>query len=160
MATTTIEKNRVGKVLGGRSAGRAIGALVALALAAVTVAAVVFVAQAPTAPVERSRVQPPIYTQDELEVFRLVDAGVLPASVLDLEPFRTKQLVAQGLIPRETLIPASPSRPPLYCPEELALMQAVSAGLVPEAALDTESFRAKELIARGLIPWQAAEPCA
>jgi hypothetical protein len=157
---TTIEQERAGTFVERARIGWGIGVLAALALAAVAVAAVVFMTQAPSAQVDESPVRSSIYTQDELEVFRLVDAGVLPSSVLDAEPFRTKRLVAQGVIPRETLVTGVPIEPTLSCPEERAVMKAVSAGLIPAEVLDGEPFRTRRLIAQGLIPWQAAEPCA
>ena len=157
---TTIGQDRVGTFVEQARIGRGLGALVALALAAVAVAALVFVTQAPSAQVDGSPVGSPIYTQDELEVFRLVDAGVLPSSVLDAEPFRTERLVAKGVIPRETLVSGLPVGRTFYCPEERVVMQAVRAGIIPAEALDGEPYRTKRLIAQGLIPWQAAEPCS
>ena len=157
---TTIEQDRVGTFVEQARIGRALGVLVALALAAVAVAALVFVTQAPSAQVDESPVGSPMYTQDELEVFRLVDAGVLPTSVLDAESFRTKRLVAKGVIPRETLVAGVPVGPTLHCPKERVVMQAVRAGIIPAEALDGEPYRTNKLIAQGLIPWQAAEPCS
>jgi len=43
----------------------------------------------------------PLYTQRELHVMALVAQGILPAGTLNAEPFRTKRLINQGLIPRE-----------------------------------------------------------
>jgi hypothetical protein len=153
---TTIEQDRVGTLVEQARNGRGLGVLVALALA---VAALVFVTQAPSAQVEESAVGSPIYTPDELEVFRLVDAGVLPTSVLDAESLRTKRLVAKGVIPRETLVSGVPVGPTLHCPKE-RVVQAVRAGIIPAEALDGEPYRTNRLIAQGLIPWQAAEPCS
>ena len=108
---TTIEQDRVGTFVEQARIGRGLGVLVALALAAVAVAALMFVTQSPSAQVDESPVGSLIYTQDELEVFRLVDAGVLPTSVLNAESFRTKRLVAQGIIPARRSCPASRSGP-------------------------------------------------
>jgi hypothetical protein len=43
----------------------------------------------------------PLYTQREMHIMALVAQGVLPAETLNAEPFRTKRLINQGLIPRE-----------------------------------------------------------
>ena len=157
---TTIEQERAGTFVERARIGWGVGVLAALALAAVAVAALVFVTRAPSAQLDGSPVRSSIYTQDELEVFRLVDAGVLPSSVLDAEPFRTKRLVADGMIPRETLVTGVAFGRTLYCEEERVVMQAVRAGLIPAETLDGEPYRTKRLIAQGLIPWQAAEPCS
>lgn len=157
---TTIEREAVGRRSTGTRVGRPIIAIAGVAMAAVLAAGLLFLTQGRPVPVADVPAQRPIYTADELKVFRLVDAGVLPASVLGSEPFRTKSLVARGLVPRETLIPATAARPPLWCPEERAVMQAVAAGVVPAQVLDEEPYRTKRLIARGLVPWQSAEPCS
>ena len=39
-------------------------------------------------------------------------------------------------------------------------MQAVRAGIIPAEALDGQLYRTNRLIAQGLIPRQAAEPCS
>ena len=49
---------------------------------------------------------------------------------------------------------------PLWCEGELETVRAVEAGVLPRETLDEEPFRTKLLIARGLIPRQAAEPCS
>lgn len=46
-----------------------------------------------------------LWCDDELEVIRAVDAGILPRKVLDDEPYRTKLLIAGGLIPRQAAEP-------------------------------------------------------
>jgi hypothetical protein len=48
---------------------------------------------------------------------------------------------------------------PLWCEGELETVRAVEAGILPRETLDEEPYRTKLLIARGLIPRQAAEPC-
>jgi hypothetical protein len=154
---TTITPEEVGLGSPAMRVGRSVAAIAALAVAAVLVASALFLAQGPVEGVARER---PIFTTDELEVYRLVEEGVLPASVLEAEPFRTKSLVARGLVPRETLIAAAPPRPPLWCPEERAVMQAVASGVVPPEVLDGEPYRTKRLIARGLVPWESAGPCS
>jgi hypothetical protein len=143
-----VGKPRIGWVLGGLSM---------LAIVAVVVAIAVF-SQGATTPVDQGTVAPS-YTQDELAVLRLVERGVLPDEVLDAEPFRTKQLVNEGLLPRATLSPGSAPVTPLYCPEERALMAAVAAGVVPDEVLDGEPFRTNRLINQGLVPREAAAPC-
>ena len=49
---------------------------------------------------------------------------------------------------------------PLWCEGELGTVRAVEAGILPRKTLDEEPYRTKLLIAQGLIPRQAAEPCA
>jgi hypothetical protein len=46
-----------------------------------------------------------LWCEDELEVIRAAEAGILPRTVLDDEPYRTKRLIAQGLIPRQAAEP-------------------------------------------------------
>lgn len=50
---------------------------------------------------------PPLYTKQELKIMALVAQGVLPRETLNAEPFRTKRLINQGLIPRAAANPAS-----------------------------------------------------
>ena len=47
----------------------------------------------------------------------------------------------------------------LWCEDELEVIRAVEAGTLPERVLDEERYRTKLLIARGLLPRQAAGPC-
>jgi hypothetical protein len=101
-----VGKPRIGWVLGGLSM---------LAIVAVVVAIAVFSQGATTTPDDQATVAP-LYTQDELAVLRLVERGVLPDEVLDAEPFRTKQLVNEGLLPRATLSPGSARSRPSIAP--------------------------------------------
>ena len=144
-----VRKPRIGWALGGLSI---------LAVVAVVVAIAVFSQGSTTTSIEQSRVAP-LYTQDELAVIGLVERGVLPDDVLDAEPFRTKQLVNEGVLPRATLSPQPALVAPLYCPEDRAVMAAVAAGVVPDEVLEGEPFRTKRLINQGLVPREAAAPC-
>jgi hypothetical protein len=136
-------------------------ALAALATAAVAASAIVVLRTPATAPLPRDPAArtASIYTADERAVLRLVAEGVLPHEILDAEPFRTKALVAHGLVPRETLIPGIPALGISYCPKELAVLRAVAAGVVPEETLQGEPFRTRRLIARGELPPEAGPPC-
>lgn len=137
--------------------GWALGGLSILAVVGVVVAIAVF--RGSTTPsFDQARVAP-LYTQDELTVIRLVEEGVLPDEVLDAEPFRTKQLVNEGVVPRATLSPRPAPVAPLYCPEDRGVMAAVAQGLVPDEVLEGEPFRTKRLINQGLVPREAAAPC-
>jgi hypothetical protein len=49
----------------------------------------------------------PLYTKRELLIMSLVASGQLPPETLNAEPFRTKRLINQGLIPREAAEPGS-----------------------------------------------------
>jgi hypothetical protein len=91
-------------------------------------------------------------------VLRLVEKGVLPKEILEAEPFRTKQLVAEGRVPRATLEERPAPVAPLYCAREMAVVAAVADGVIPGEALRGESFRTKQLINQGLIPREAAAP--
>jgi len=93
-----------------------------------------------------------LYTQEEQAILRLVNKGYLPAETLNGEPFRTKELVNEGLIPPAALAPWSPSVAPLYTARERAIMAAVASGQIPPQVLDGEPFRTKRLINQGLIP--------
>ena len=146
----SVRKPRIGWALGGLSL---------LAIAAVVAAAVAVLSQGPTTVATREQAITPLYTQDELTVIRLVEKGVLPREVLDAEPFRTKQLVAERLVPAETLETQSTPVAPLYCEEEQAVMAAVAAGVIPREVLEGEPFRTKRLINQGLIPRESATPC-
>lgn len=156
MATTVVKQ---GSIPRQRPIGWALSGLAALALAAVTVAAVSVLSQGPASSPADARPATRVYTADERAAIRLVADGVLPESILDAEPFRTKQLVAQGLVPAETLIPKAVGPAPLYCPEERAVMAAVAAGVVPAEALEGEPYRTKRLVAQGLIPRDSVDPC-
>jgi hypothetical protein len=134
-------------------------AFVGLALVSFVVAALMVTGSREREPAARPapRVEAgAIYTAREHAVLQLVAQGLIPAETLDGEPFRTKRLVNGGLVPREALAPWSPPVEPLYSARERALMAAVAAGQIPRQALDGEPFRTKELINRGLIPRAAA----
>jgi hypothetical protein len=145
----SVWKPRIGWVLGGLSILAVVGVVVAIA---------VFSQGATTTSIDQATVAP-LYTQDELDVIRLVEEGVLPDEVLDAEPFRTKQLVNEGLLPHATLSPWPAPVAPLYCPDDRAVMAAVAQGLVPDEVLEGEPFRTKRLINQGLVPREAAAPC-
>ena len=139
--------------------GWRLGGISALALAAVVVAAIAFLTQAsPSDSIGTVSVKP-LYTPDQLTVIRLVEDGVLPGSVLAAEPFRTGQLVNEGLVPRGALDAQSAPVAPLYCPKEKAIAAGVAHGVVPDEVLGGEPFRTKRLINQGLIPREAAAPC-
>lgn len=143
----------------GLRLGWALGGLAAIALAGVVVAAVTVVSQGPGVGTIAERRTAPIYTEDELAVLRLVAQGVIPKETLDGEPFLTKRLVNRGILPREALEARMAPVAPLHCPEERALMAAVAAGVVPQQALETEELLIKRLANQGLIPRAAAAPC-
>ncbi len=44
-------------------------------------------------------IPPSLYTREELATIRLVRTGVLPAEVLETDPFVTKELINRGLVP-------------------------------------------------------------
>jgi hypothetical protein len=161
----TIEDRENGVTSAPKRVGRQLTVVSAVAIAAVLIAGLFVLSRDGGAGPAGAQTVRPIYTQDELTVLDLVDRGVLPVSVLDAEPFRTKRLVAAGIIPRATLDGraslqgAATSVEPLYCPEELAVLRAVAAGTMPHSVLEREPFRTKALIAHGLIPRTAAAPC-
>ena len=138
--------------------GRGTGAIAILAIAGVIGTAVWTLWTQGSVDVG-NRVGSAIYTRDEATTIRLVADGVLPRSVLTREPFRTKQLVAEGLVPSATLEAAVAPVAPLYCPDELAVMAGVAAGVIPEATLAGEPYRTKRLIEQGLVPRATVEPC-
>jgi hypothetical protein len=156
MATVIEER---GSVAGrGVRVGWAVGSLAVLALAGVVVAAVAVLSGAPTIRQADERPVVPLYTADEIAVMRLVAKGYIPAETLDAEPFRMRGLVNQGLVPRAALEPRSVVIAPLYSAQERAVMAAVTAGVIPQEALDGEPFLTKRLINQGLVPRQAANP--
>jgi hypothetical protein len=155
---TNVAREHLGVSVRGPLVGWPLGGLAALALAAVVVAAVAVMFQAPTESVDADAISP-IYTRDERTVLRLVERGVIPRDILDTTPFRTKQLVAEGLVPRATLAARLFSVAPLYCAKEEAVMAGVADGVIPGEALGDEPFRTKRLINKGLIPREGAVPC-
>jgi hypothetical protein len=109
-AESTERRPRIGGTLG----------IAAVALVAMAVSVALVLAQAPAAtrtprhaneaPAAPAIVAPPttfgsLWCEDELEVIRAVEAGILPREVLDDEPYRTKRLIAQGLVPRQAAEP-------------------------------------------------------
>ena len=48
---------------------------------------------------------PPLYCEEEEAVMAAAAAGVIPRETLEGEPFRTKRLISQGLIPRASATP-------------------------------------------------------
>lgn len=156
MATVVEEKASAVSRPGVR-VGWAVGGLAVLALTGVVVAAVAILSGAPAIRQADERPVSSLYTAEELAVTRLVATGHIPAQTLDSEPFRTKGLVNQGLVPRAALEPRPVMIAPLYSAQEQALIAAVAAGLVPEEALDGEPFLTKRLINQGLIPREAAD---
>lgn len=141
----------------GIRVGWAVGALAVLALAGVVVAAVAVLSEGPSIRQADERRVSSLYTEDELAVMRLVATGYIPAETLDSEPFLTKGLVNQGVVPRAALEARPVVIAPLYSAEERAVMEAVAAGVVPEETLDGEPFRTKRLVNQGLIPRAAAD---
>jgi hypothetical protein len=155
---TNVAREHLGVSVRGPRVGWALGGLSALALAAIVVAAVAVMFQAPTEWEDAGTISP-IYTRDEITVLRLVERGVIPRDILDTEPLRTKQLVAEGLVPRATLAARLFPVAPLYCAKEEAVVAGVADGVIPGEALRGEPFRTKRLINQGLIPREAAVPC-
>ena len=134
---TAVEREGVG-VSGRRlRIGWAIRGLTVLALVGVAVTAVLVLSQAPATPSIDEHPVVPIYTQDELAVLDLVARGVLPYEELSHEPFRTKQLVAQGVLPRKTL---EQMATPYSAEQQRALRAAVAAGVIPKEVLEEEPF--------------------
>ena len=150
----------------GRQAPRRgwlLGALVVVALTSVAVAALMVSRsgnEGPAAPVARPA-RPAqgesVYTAREQAVMQLVNQGLIPASTLEGEPYRTKRLVNEGIVPRAALEPWTPPVAPLYTGREQALMAAVAAGTVPKETLDAEPFRTKRLVNQVLIPRQSLD---
>jgi hypothetical protein len=157
---TTIERTAAGVDRRKRPVGWALGGLVAVALAAVTVATVIALRPTPhvpvAGPVEVRSAGAPLYTAQEQAIMRLVAQGYLPAGTLQGRTFVFKSLVNRGLIPRESLTPYQGPVESLYTDQELAVMAAVAQGLVPREVLDGEPFLTKRLINQGLIPREAA----
>jgi len=134
--------------------------LAMLAIAGVVVAAVTLRSSTrpigSTGPVTVAPQAGSLYTEQEQAVLRLVAKGYIPAETLNGEPYRTKQLVNEGLVPSEALAPRSAPVEPLYTARERAIMAAVATGQIPRQVLDGEPFRTKRLINQGLIPRAAA----
>jgi hypothetical protein len=139
----------------------AMGTLAALALAAVTVAAVAVLRPAPQVEPSSDRdSSSSLYSAQERMVMRLAAQELIPKETLEGGIYRIKSLVNQGLIPRETLNRYQPPVEPLYTEQEQLIMAAVANGQVPKETLDGEPYRTKRLINAGLIPREAARPAA
>jgi hypothetical protein len=143
---------------GGRlRAGWGLGNLALLGAATVTVIAIAVLSRpTPTPPVDEPSRVASMYSADELAVMRLVAKGYIPAGTLHAEPFITRNLVNQGLLPLETLRANVVPGPSLYSAQERGVMAAVAKGLVPSEALESETFLIKRRINQGLIPREAA----
>lgn len=91
----------------GRRTVRIGWGLAALAAVAVVTTAVVGISVTSSTeqntPVDVPKTIRSIYSADELAVLRLVAKGYIPAEILDANPYLTKRLINQGLVPRETL---------------------------------------------------------
>ena len=115
MATTLDRKAGAGsekKVSSRMSPSRwPVGILAGVALAAVTVAAVAVLWPAPKvqAP-QRVSTGSSLYTPQEQTVMRLVAEGLVPKETLDGGTYLIKRLINQGLIPREAAYPAASGR--------------------------------------------------
>ena len=79
--------------------------------------------------------------------------------MLEGQPFLTKELVNQGLVPRETVRFGVTVPLPLYCPEDRAVIHAVATGQVPDAGLENRTLLIKRLANQGLVPRAAVPPC-
>ena len=121
MATTIERQDREGIERRPRLGWWTLG-IAAVALVAMAISVALVLTQTPAETESRQRADRPVPTaavaappttfgslwcEDELEVIRAVEAGILPRTVLDDEPYRTKRLIAQGLIPREAAEPCA-----------------------------------------------------
>lgn len=137
--------------------GWALGILAALALAAVTVAAVAVLWPGPQdRSLETQGSTRSLYTAQELTMKRLAAQGQIPKQAVEGGTWLIKELVNKGLIPWETLEPYRPPIEPLYTAQELTMMRLVAQGQVPRQAIEGGTWLIKELVNKGLIPREAA----
>ena len=116
---TTIERREEGHAERRPRLGWTLG-IAAVALVAMAISVAMVLTQAPARTGTRQPANQPLPTaavgaqptafgslwcEDELEVIRAVEAGIVPRKVLDEEPYRTKRLISQGLIPRQAAEP-------------------------------------------------------
>jgi hypothetical protein len=134
-----------------------VGILAALALAAVTVAAVAVLWPAPQEPSGAPQgTTRSLYTAQELAMKRLAAEGQIPKQAVEGGTWLIKELVNKGLIPWETLEPYRPPVEPLYTAQELTMMRLVAQGQIPKQAIEGGTWLIKELVNKGLIPREAA----
>jgi hypothetical protein len=129
------------------------------AAAVLTVVAAVAVALWPEPqprPIEQQQASGSLYTEQEQLIRQLVAEGVLPEETLDGGVFLIKSLINQGLIPIQTVQERFVPVGALYTPEERTVMRLVNQGLLPRETLDSGVFLIKSLINQGLIPREAA----
>ena len=116
------------------------------------------------------------FTEEEIALVRLAEAGYIPMQAVDWELMELKGLVFKGYVPAESLIPQNwqrielerlvdrgyvpaeslqavlPPVKPLHSPAELELLRLVRAGHIPMEAVDWQRMELIDLVARGHVP--------
>jgi hypothetical protein len=95
-----------------------------------------------------------LYTEQEELVRQLVAQGLVPGETLDGGVYRIKQLINEGLIPAATVQAGTAPVESLYTPQELIVMHLVAQGLVPRQTLDGGTYLIKRLVNEGRVPGQ------
>ena len=83
-------------------------------------------------------------------LFNLAEQGYIPMASVDMERLLLERSVASGDVPAASLQPSQAVIDAIYTPYEQLLLEAVESGHIPAETLETDTFREKELILRGV----------
>ncbi len=97
-----------------------------------------------------------IFTAEEEIMMKLAVQGYIPMEAVDWDAIHLKEAVAQGLVPEQALRPYLAPYEPIFSSEELATIELAEKGLIPMQTVDWDDVELRRLIAKGLIPRQAA----
>jgi hypothetical protein len=131
----------------GRSSSWVVAFVVFVVLVGLASAIVVTTRTADAPEVAAATVAGPAVGSQEF-LYNLAEQGYIPMQSVDFERLLLERLVASGDIPAASLQPSQALIESVYTPYELLLLEAVESGHIPDATLDTDTFREKELILR------------
>jgi len=134
----------------GRPISWVVLSVVFIALIAVASAIAISI-RTPDAPQGVTATAPGPAVDSQQFLYNLAEQGYIPMQSVDTQRLLLERLVAGGDIPAATLQPSRALLESIYTPYELQLLEAVEAGHIPAATLDTDTFREKEeLVRRGV----------
>jgi hypothetical protein len=139
-----------------RTMGIAAWLVAAVAVAALVTVGIVVATGEEAAPAATTATAPDLRSEQRV-LADLAALGYIPAQAVDWQTLRTEQLIAQRLIPAQTLEPAGTPAPvpvpePLFSESEELLIRLATTGQIPMQSVDWREVELKRLVNQGLIP--------